>query len=61
MTIESGVAVNDGELDRVLTDTENSHSLGGLFAQCVAYLDITENASVPSETASRFFGFDTRD
>jgi len=60
MTVETGGPANGGELDRIFNDTEHSHSLGGLFAECVAYLDNSENASGPGDNATRFPNFNNR-
>jgi len=57
MTFESDVPASGRESDHVFNDTDHSHSLGGLFAECVVYLDKNlENASV---NASRFFRLKT--
>jgi hypothetical protein len=57
MTVETA---NGGELDSIFNDTEHSHSLARLFAECVAYLDNSENASVPGENATRFPNLNNR-
>jgi hypothetical protein len=58
--VGTGSPPNSGELDRIFNDTEHSHSLGGLFTECVAYLDNSENASRPGDNATRFPNFNDR-